>query len=201
MAILAYKMFVKKSKGLSSKVDCNKRFLFIGDSLTEYSNSYADQLSAICPNINIKKISKVGEKTDWMLSQLQNELNNNTYDVITIWGGVNDIYASNSIGNAQQNLQNMYDLASRSGAKVVALTVIPTATYNVSDNQKVRLTKDINNWIISNSSLDAIIDANYILNDGHDGTKAEYLQSDTLHITSLGHRIISEDYAGGVINI
>lgn len=203
VGILLYKLFFKKGKGLSKndKVDCSKKFLFVGDSLTALDQSYADQLKQVCPNISISKIAKVGEKTDWMLSQLQAELNSNKYDVISIWGGVNDIYATNSVSNAKGNLSQIYAMAKGSGAKVVALTVIPTATYTASTSQTTELTDDLNKWILSNNSLDAVIDANSILNDGNDGTKSEYLQADTLHINSTGHSFIMRDFVDKIINL
>ena len=62
--------FYKKSKQGSNI----KSILFIGDSNTTSNFSYADQIKKSFPDINIKKIAKVGEKTDWMKSQLDNEL-------------------------------------------------------------------------------------------------------------------------------
>lgn len=49
------------------EVTCNSKFLFIGDSLTAYDRSYADQLKDICPSATIKKIAVDGAKTNWML--------------------------------------------------------------------------------------------------------------------------------------
>lgn len=201
--ITAYLVFFKKkgkSLSTSNKANCNSSFLFIGDSLTAYDQSYADQLTQFCPNINIKKIAQVGQKTDWMLQQLITELQNNKYDVISIWGGVNDIYARNQIIDAESNLQQMYDLAKKSGSKVIALTVIPTRTYNISTDQTVNLTKDLNKWILSNNIPDATVDVNSILNDGNDGTKSKYLQSDTLHINTVGQSLIANDFKNKVIS-
>lgn len=201
--IVLYKIFsLKKGKSLptSDKVDCTKSFLFIGDSLTASDQSYANQLSSVCPGINIKKIAVVGKQTDWMLDQLTSELANNKYDVISIWGGVNDIYARNSISGAESNLQQMYDMAKSSGAKVVALTVIPTRTYNISTDKTVSLTNELNKWILSNSTPDAIVNVNSLVNDGNDGTKAEYLLPDTLHLNASGQNVVMNDFAKKVIN-
>lgn len=203
VSILLYNKFLKKGKSLSkdSKVDCSKRFLFVGDSLTQFNQSYADQLSQICPGISITKIAKSGQKTDWMLNALKDELNANQYDVISIWGGVNDIYAKNSIAEAQSNLQQIYNIAKQTGAKVVGLTVIPTSTYLSSTAQTTRLTTDLNRWIQNNNSLDAVIDTNSLLNDNNNGTKPEYLQTDTLHINSSGQNVIMNDFVRKIISL
>ncbi len=197
-----YVVFKKYRNGrsLASKVSANgTSFLFIGDSLTAYSNSYADQLKQQYPNINIKKIAEVGKQTSWMLPQLQTELSSNKYDVIAIWGGVNDIYATGSIANAESNLQQMYDLARNSGAKVVALTVNPTATYNLSTPKTTELTNALNNWINTNNSVDAVVDVNKLVNNGNDGTQLYYLQPDNLHLTDAGQQIIENDFVNKVI--
>lgn len=172
--------------------DCNKSFLFVGDSLTAYTQSYADQLRSVCPQFNYKKAAKSGEKTDWMLTQLTAALASSKPDVVVIWGGVNDIYARNSIVAAKQNLQAMYDLAKRSGAKVVALTVIPTRTYKNATDKTVSLTNELNSWIKGNLTLDGMADANKAVNNGNDGTRSEFLQSDTLHLTSAGQYAVMD---------
>jgi len=204
IAWVVYKKYFQKGKSLNifTKVNPNNNtnFLFIGDSLTAYNSSYADQLKQAYPDITIKKIAEVGKQTSWMLPQLQTELSDGTkYDVITIWGGVNDIYATNQIANAESNLQKMYDVAKESGAKVVALTIPPTATYNISTPQTTQLTNDLNNWINNNQTVDAVVDVNSLVNDGNDGTRPEYLQPDTLHLTDAAHAQIEKDFQNRVI--
>ena len=203
IAIAAY-FYFKTPQGkplpTSNKATCASSYLFVGDSLTAYNQSYADQLTSVCPNINMKKIAQVGAKTDWMLQQLTNELQSNTYDVISIWGGVNDIYALNSIASAESNLQAMYTLANQSGAQVVALTVLPTQTYNISTTTTVNLTNQLNDWIASNSSVNAVVDVNADVNNGNNGTQSQYLQSDTLHLNAAGQAVVSADFANKVIN-
>lgn len=165
---------------------CDHKFLFVGDSLTAYTQSYADQLKSICPQLRYTKVAKSGEKTDWMLTQLHNTLQTEKPDVIIIWGGVNDIYARNSIALAKQNLTAMYDLAKSAGAKVVAVTIIPTRTYKNATDKTVSLSNELNTWIKGNGAIDAVVDANKALNNGNDGTKTEFLQADTLHLTPSG---------------
>lgn len=178
----------------------NKRFLFIGDSLTlgfGLDNfSYVDKLKEWFPGLVIKKIAVTGKQTGWMLQELQKELaTGNKYDVITIWGGVNDIYAKKSIDETKKNLQNMYDLAKSAGAKVVALTTIPTRTYKISSSVTSGLTKMLDQWLKSNSSIDQLVDVNALVNDGKDGTKPEYLQKDHLHLSLPAQENIAKIHA------
>lgn len=179
--------------GLLLKIIFKKKkpanMLFIGDSLTAYSNSYANQLRKQYPDINIKVIAKSGEQTGWMLNQLQQNLNTK-YDDIVIWGGVNDIYAKQSITQAKNNLQKMYDLAKMAGSRLITFTTIPTATYKLSTAKTTQLTNELNKWIKNNVTPDVVIDVNQLVNNGTNGTKKEYLQNDTLHLTDLAHNLI-----------
>lgn len=173
---------------------CNSSILFIGDSLTAYAQSYADQLRQICPNLTYKKIAKVGEKTDWMHQQMINELKSNKWDVVVIWGGVNDIYARNSVTEAKGHLSSMYSLAQENKVKLVALTVIPTRTYKNATNKTVALTNELNEWIRGNPMVNAVVDANKVLSNSNNGTKAEYLQADTLHLTTSGQKAVMQEF-------
>lgn len=172
---------------------CDQKFLFVGDSLTAYTQSYADQLRPICPQLNYAKVAKSGEKTDWMLAQLRAALQTERPDAVVIWGGVNDIYARNSITVAKQNLGAMYDMAKSSGAKVVAVTVIPTRSYKNATEKTVALTNELNSWIRGHAGADAVVDANKALNNGNDGTRPEYLQADTLHLTPNGQAVVMQE--------
>ncbi|HEY0029134.1 MAG TPA: zincin-like metallopeptidase domain-containing protein [Bacteroidia bacterium] len=188
-----------KSKRAKESPDL-KRFLFIGDSLTvgfgEGDKSYADHLKELHPGVTVKKIAITGKQTGWMLQKLQEELaTGNKYDVISIWGGVNDIYAKKSIDETKKNLQRMYDLSKESGAKVVALTTIPTRTYKISSSVTSGLTKMLDQWLKANPAIDELIDVNAIVNDGNDGTKSDYLQKDRLHLTRSAQKAIAKNYA------
>lgn len=178
----------------------SSNLLFVGDSLTVYTNSFADQLKKQYPNINITKVASVGKQTSWMLPQLQQELlTGKKYNGIIFTGGVNDIYATNSIINAKSNLQKMYDIAKNSGALVIALNVLPTATYSLSNAKTTQLTNDLNSWIKSNKTVDILVDINSLLNNGKDGTKLEYLQPDKLHLNDLAHSVIKNELANKII--
>ena len=189
---------LRDSKG--PLANCNSRTLVVGDSLTAFQQSYADQLKSVCPGMQQTKIARSGEKTDWMLQQMKSDIIPGKYDLVVIWGGINDIYARNSIDQAKKNLQAMYDLAKANGAKVVALTVIPTRTYTNATTKTITLTRELNNWILGNTSIDGVVDSNALVNDGNDGVRTGFLQSDTLHLTQAAHTEIMKNFNQKILN-
>lgn len=178
---------------ISSKSKPIKKILFVGDSLTAATYSYADQVKSLNPSLLIKKIAVVGKKTDWMRAQLQAELQANQYDLIVIWGGVNDIYATGSTTAAKANLAAIFDLATEAGAKVTALTIIPTATYPLATNTTQSNTVELNQWIKTNTP-GVVIDAFSLLNNGWGGTASPYLQPDKLHLTPSAHGVLANQF-------
>lgn len=180
--------FVNKDK----KIDISKknRILFIGDSFTASNYSYADQIKQDHPNIQITKIAKVGAKTDWMLEQATQELASNKYDSVFVLGGVNDIYSTGSIAKAEENLQAIYDLAKKSGASVIGITIAPSDYYSLYDSQKGKLTNELNSWIMNNRTLDYTIDFNSLLKKN--GVQdASLFIDDKLHVNSEGQRLLA----------
>lgn len=169
-----------------------KKFLFIGDSFTDNPNSYADQLKKDYPGINITKIAKVGEKTDWMLQNSSNSIRQGKYDAIFVLGGINDIYARNSISDAKANLQAIYDLAKNNGSKIIGITIAPTDYYQFYDSQKGQLTNELNSWILKNKSLTYAIDFNSLLKSSDGKQDTSLFQADKLHANSQGHRLLAD---------
>lgn len=169
------------------KSDKVTSILFIGDSNTAANYSYADKLKKQFPNIDVKKIAKVGEKTDWMKNQLQNELNKKDYDIIIILGGSNDVYALGKTDSAKQNLNAMYDLIHSKGAKVIAVTPPNKDFYVNKTEAKQKLLFDLIDWMKSNKKIDYLIDFHKITSD-----KKYFSPSDGyLHANSLAHEILA----------
>lgn len=160
LIILYYYFFVKQGRTLlaSKPKGPVKSILFIGDSNTAADFSYADQLHTSKPNLRIKKLALNGAKTDWMLSQLKNELASTTYDAVAILGGSNDIYATGSITATKINLDAMYRLAKSKGAVVLAITPPNKDFYVNKTEQKQALLYELNSWIKANPNKDYVID-------------------------------------------
>lgn len=166
-----------------------KSILFIGDSNTAANYSYADQLKKIYPNLKIKKIAKVGEKTDWMKTQLANELKNNKYDLVAILGGSNDVYSLGKTDATKRNLDEMYKMIHDSGAKVLAITPPNKDFYVKKTEQKQNLLSDLVNWIKSKSNIDYIADFYSITKD-----KKFFSSNDGyLHANSSAHKLLTND--------
>ena len=107
-----------------------KSILALGDSNTLANFSYADQLQKQFPNVKIKKIAQNGANSSWMKSQLEQELKNNKYDIISILAGSNDIYGGVSADLTKANLDYIYNLAHSKGSKVIGITPPNKDFYN-----------------------------------------------------------------------
>lgn len=142
-----------------------RSILFIGDSNTAANFSYADQLKKRFPELNIKKIAKVGEKTDWMFNQLYEELGKNEYDVVAILGGSNDIYATGRTDRTKQSLDSMYKLAHARGSKVLAVTPPNKDFYVNKTDQKQALLYDLVEWMKRNRNIDFLVDWHKLTNN------------------------------------
>ncbi len=162
--------------------------LFIGDSNTVANYSYADKLRQSFPNLKVKKIAKVGEKTDWALRELQKELSENKYDVVAVLIGSNDIYALNSNTEAKQNLDKIYNLIKSKGSKVLAVTPPNKDFYVQRTQKKQELLYDLVDWMRKNKNIDYLVDFHKITAD-----KKYFSSTDGfLHANSLAHNILAE---------
>jgi len=162
--------------------------LFIGDSNTVANYSYADKLRQSFPNLKVKKIAKVGEKTDWALRELQKELSENKYDVVAVLIGSNDIYALNSNTEAKKNLDKIYNLIKSKGSKVLAVTPPNKDFYVQRTQKKQELLYDLVDWMRKNKNIDYLVDFHKITAD-----KKYFSSTDGfLHANSLAHNILAE---------
>jgi lysophospholipase L1-like esterase len=120
----------KKDLSLPSK---GKSALFVGDSHTIASPSWAEAIKAKFGLGSIAKVAANGKPTSWMLTNLQAYLaKNKAPDYIFIWGGTNDAYGSTKIDDITKNIQAMVTLGKSKGSRVIV--VQGYAPYNVSYN-------------------------------------------------------------------
>lgn len=179
----------KKKTVLGKGISCSSRFLFVGDSTTASANSFADKLKSICPAAKIKKIAGVGQKTNWMLNQMTNDIKSGSkYDVVTILGGSNDIFALGSIADTKNNLESMYVLAKAQGSKVVAITPPSKLYYEPTTDKHRALIAELTNWIKNNPLVDYFIDLGSLVTD------KSLFASDNQHITHKGHDILKNEF-------
>ena len=123
---------IKANKGLLL-LSKGKSALFVGDSHTIASPSWAEAIKTKFGLGSIAKIASNGKTTGWMLTNLQTYLaTNKAPDYIFIWGGTNDAYGSTKIDDITKNIQTMVTLGKSKGSKVIV--VQGYAPYNVSYN-------------------------------------------------------------------
>lgn len=191
-SIFLFAAFKKPKIDLSKSVndDGVVRLLFIGSSSTAGSDSYADYLKELWPEIEITKVAEVGVQTGWMLENAIGLIQTVSYDAIIIFGGLNDIYATGSVSSAKSNLQSIYNAANDNGAITIGITLQPTHYYESYTDAKGTLTVDLNSWISKNTSLDYVIDLFSMtsINGIQDTT---FFQPDNLHLITYTHQLLA----------
>ena len=85
----------------------------------------------------------------------------------------------------------MYDLARKNGAKVYALTVVPSENFASYNNFYGTRAEQLNSWIRSNKSVTKVIDYNKLLKTNGKQNK-ELFAPDALHPNTKGHTVLAE---------
>lgn len=191
-----YNKFHKSTSEISSsllpqKSDGIKSILFLGDSNTEAPWSYADKIKKMYPNISVKKIAKHSMKTDWILNELQNELSKNKYDVVSVLGGSNDIYATGKNDTAKVNLEKMYKISKDAGSKFVIVAPPNKNFYANATPEKQKSLKDLLNWEKNTANKDYFIDFWTMTNNKNLFSKGDGF----LHPQSAAHEILTNDFS------
>lgn len=173
----------------SRKYSCKNSFLFLGNSITAYSNGYVEMMKEKCPNSRIKKISKVGAKSDWILNEYKKELDTGAqYDVVNILIGINDIYARQSIEKTKQNIQEILNLAKQNKSKVVFITPPTLKYYSKTKPIHLQLAKDLQTWVSKNKGIKYVVDIT------KDTDNTALFSKDLLHLNNSGHKVIFNLY-------
>jgi lysophospholipase L1-like esterase len=103
------KLLIVVALALSSFTPKKNKVLFIGDSLTCYSGGWQHQFAKEM-GYDYVNISKGGKRTDWMLKTLRQYLaTHHDYDMVVIYGGVNDAFSYVPLSNVADNVQDMVD--------------------------------------------------------------------------------------------
>jgi lysophospholipase L1-like esterase len=86
-----------------------KRILFIGDSLTCYEGGWQHQFAKGLGREYVN-ISKGGKRTDWMFKRLHDQFTMfSNYEMVVIYGGINDAFSYVPVSRVVTNIQNMVD--------------------------------------------------------------------------------------------
>lgn len=162
------------------------RFLFIGDSNTDNKYSYADKLKLKFPDSKFDKVAKWGEKTKWMLENLENHLKTNkNYDFIALLGGSNDVYGGIPLEQTKSNILKINNLIKKDGAKSILISPPNKMFFPENDKEKNDKLQELINWE-KQQDFDFFIDF-------HDLTdKKDLFMSDLRHPNQEAHQILAD---------
>lgn len=187
-------LFLLRSNGsLSRKAGPVRNILFVGDSNTVAGFSYADKLKKMIPGLSVKKVAQNGANSSWMKGELEKDLKNNRYDVISILSGSNDIYGGVNLNVTKNNLDEMYRLAKSKGSRVMAVSPPNKDFYTNKTDQKQALLSDLVSWIKNNPNVDYFIDFYQMTNNKNLFSSADgYLHPQSGAHDMLANKAIQE---------
>jgi lysophospholipase L1-like esterase len=161
------------------------KLLFIGDSNTDNNYSYADKIKAKFPNVEVKKIAKIGQSTKWMLENLEKDLKDNKYDIITFLGGSNDIYGGYPLEKTKENILKIRQMIKDNGARAILVTPPNKKFYSKNTAEKLKNLDDLIAWE-KQQDFDSIIDF-YNMTD-----KLDMFNTDFRHPNSDAHVVLAD---------
>lgn len=180
---LAYTRFERKK--YIKKI---KSVVFLGDSQTVPENSWAD-LVAKQYGWRYMKHAKVGAKTDWALTQYQND--SGIYDAVVVMIGGNDVWATGKSKEAINNLGLIKSLA-RKRNHIVIFVSPPSKEFYSTDAQKLSEYNKIETWMKGNA--DVFVGGKNITNSSH------LFASDSLHLNNIGQEGIAYEFVDSIQN-
>ena len=132
--------------------------VFVGDSYSAGVNtSYNYLLAKEKLNWRVTHIVKIGSSTSWMLKELDRKLYYQKYDVVFIYGGINDLYNGGSVTKTIKNIQAMVDMVTKQGGTAYVIVGFGGEFYDKCCNigfrnryidYQTRLKSEIANTII-----------------------------------------------------
>lgn len=115
------KLLILLALSLVSFTSPQKRVLFVGDSLTSYSNGWQDVVGRTL-GLDYDVLARGGKRTSWMLKALEEQLaEDSEYDEVIIYGGINDSFSYVSSTSTIANIQSMVDLCNRLRIKPIVI--------------------------------------------------------------------------------
>jgi len=97
------------------------KILFVGDSLTSYSNGW-QHIYAKGRGADYDNISKGGKRTKWMLEQMKKyPLDSYKYNEVVIYGGINDSFSYVSEDETINNIQQIVNITKKMGAVPIVI--------------------------------------------------------------------------------
>ena len=164
-----------------------KRILFIGDSLTCYAGGWQHQFAKGL-GYDYVNISSGGKRTDWMLKTLRQHFHTHPkYDLVVIYGGVNDAFASVSPSKVVENVQEMvYECETHNIESIVILGYSPNKVLKNGPYSESIMARARNRYSIIQSKLDSQLVACLVI--PVDNTVDRSDSDDGIHLIASGHR-------------
>lgn len=188
-------IFVLLSAGkLKSKItpDPGTKLLFIGSSSTIAANSYANIIADRYPGIDVDIIAQNGALTSWMVDESLPLIESGQYAGVFIFGGLNDIYATGKIYEAEANITEMVTMALYHKCVVTLITVQPSQLYANYTPAMGVLTDSLNNYITLFNNQAHVIDLYAMLVDKNRNPIPSYFVADGLHLTTATQEMLAD---------
>jgi lysophospholipase L1-like esterase len=178
-------------------IPINSRIVFLGDSMTGRGGEDKGPLtrgffwvanhllnSYFYPPIGANK--GVGGETIKRISDRVGAVTALNPQIVTVLAGANDFFSSPDANSMISYLQIIYKNIISTGAKVVAITILPSFGDYILTNEHETIRIEVNNWIKSQSSDNIlVVDAENAMNDPS-------LFEDGLHPNGAGGIVLGE---------
>jgi lysophospholipase L1-like esterase len=194
-----------------------KKILIVGDSQSAIVDSSGNKISFTYPNI-LKKILEPqgykidvlaigGKTTDWMKSNLPNQLTKNKYDRVYIYGGGNDTSNSSiKLDTTLNNIQKMVDMSLQSGADDVIVNLGWKIQGDFGNYKIMPLTPYLSkkeDWIPyveKRKELQRLIPQRIKNAKFIQPYDLKSLTKDGIHPTAQGHKIVADVFLKSITN-
>lgn len=192
---------------LRSIVKAEKRYLFIGDSITgrivagapspvvSWPRLYSDSASQLVAAVNA---GDAGKRCDEMQSGEWTTERDNGYARLYLECGVNDVAAGASAATIESRITTLITEAHARGMQVIVTTITPWKAAAAWTAGFQTVTDSVNTWILANSAgADFVVDTYSALENtpGDDLLKAAYDSGDGIHPNGTGLQAMADAVA------
>ena len=170
------------------------RVVFMGNSITE---GWAPLFPVLFPGKPYVGRGISGQTTAQMLLRFRQDVIELQPSAVVILAGTNDIAGNTgpaTLGEIQDNIASMADLALANGIRVVLCSVLPVFDYPWKPGLEPASTiVELNSWIRSYAQTHGAIYADFhaAMRDERNGMKAQYTY-DGVHASDAGYRLMAE---------
>ena len=181
----------------------------MGDSLTDpksHGGKYLEYLAAKCPKSRFDSYGKGGNMVNQMHKRFARDVlgeggdgSKPKYTHVIILGGIGDILSNETAGRTAEKIEGdlgeMYRLAHEKGVSVIALTLPPWGAFKAYNDDRHKMTMDVNAWIKKvPANVDHAVDIYPLLSCGNERNLCDdYAWPDKLHWSQKGHDVVGAE--------